>query len=88
MGENVSNVASGITEKTRNLIIDAKEQVNSVIASDKSIKQLDKEIEKVVEEMDTLSTFVEQTASSVLEMKSSIDEVADAAHRLQPLLMK
>ncbi len=82
MGENVSNVASGITEKTRNLIIDAKEQVNSVIASDKSIKQLDKEIEKVVEEMDTLSTFVEQTASSVLEMKSSIDEVADAAHRL------
>jgi ABC-type transport system substrate-binding protein/methyl-accepting chemotaxis protein len=82
MGENVSNVATGITEKTRNLIIDAKEQVNSVIASDKSIKQLDKEIEKVVEEMDTLSTFVEQTASSVLEMKSSIDEVADAAHRL------
>lgn len=82
MGENVSNVAYGITEKTRNLIVDAKEQVASVVASDASVKQLDKEIEKVVEEMDTLTSFVEQTASSILEMKSSIDEVADASHRL------
>ncbi|MFB3850515.1 MAG: ABC transporter substrate-binding protein [Acidobacteriota bacterium] len=82
MGENVSSVAFGITEKTRNLIADAKEQVASVSESNKSIKQLDKEIEKVVEEMDTLSGFAEQTASSVLQMKSSIEEVADAVHRL------
>lgn len=82
MGENVSSVAFGITEKTRNLIADAKEQVASVSESNKSIKQLDKEIEKVVEEMDTLTGFAEQTASSVLQMKSSIEEVADAVHRL------
>jgi ABC-type transport system substrate-binding protein len=82
MGENVSDVAGGITIKTRNLISDAKEQVSSVSQANKSIKQLDKEIETVVEEMDSLSNFAEQTASSVLEMRSSIDEVAEASHRL------
>ena len=47
-----------------------------------SIHQLDRDIEKVVESVDTLSSFTEETGSAILEMRASSEEVMASTHNL------
>jgi ABC-type transport system substrate-binding protein len=83
--ENVVVASGRISEKTRKLMVDAGEQVESTEVGRASVQQLDEEIEKVVMSVDALSGFTEQTSVSILEMRSSIEEVVEATHELSVL---
>lgn len=83
--ENVALASGRISEKTRKLMTDAGEQVQSTEVGRQSVQQLDQEIEKVVMSVDALSGFIEQTSVSILEMRSSIEEVVEATHELSIL---
>jgi len=80
--ENVAMASGRISEKTRRLILDAGEQVDSSETARESIRQLDEEIEKVVVSVDALSGYTESTGTAILEMQSSSEEVVSATHTL------
>lgn len=83
--ENVAVASGRISDKTRKLMTDAGDQVESTQIGRQSVQQLDQEIEKVVMSVDALSGFTEQTSVSMLEMRSSIEEVVEATHDLSVL---
>jgi len=80
--ESVSNASGSISDKTRALFREVQDQVSSVDEARVSMGQLDKDIEQVVENMDTLSSFSEETGSAVLEMRASSEEVMASTHHL------
>ena len=80
--ESVSTVSGGISDKTRVLFREVQDQVASVTEARDSIRQLDRDLEQVVEHVDGLSSFAEETGSAILQMRASSDEVLNSTHNL------
>ncbi len=80
--ESVSAASGSISGKTRVLFREVTDQVESVSAARDSIRQLDKDIEQVVDNVDNLSNFSEETGSAILEMRASSEEVLTSTHNL------
>jgi oligopeptide transport system substrate-binding protein len=80
--ESVSSASGNISDRTRGLFGEVRDQVASVDQAKTAIRQLDKDIEQVVENVDTLSNFAEETGSAFLEMRASSEEVMGSTHNL------
>ena len=80
--DSVSTASGSISDKTRALFREVQDQVSSVDKARESVHQLDRNIEQVVESVDTLSSFSEETGSAVLEMRASGEEVMASTHHL------
>ena len=84
--ESVSTASNQISEKTRRLFSDAKDELASLTDAGRGAHQLDDEIGRIVESVDRLSGFTERTSSAMLEMRASIEEVVNATHNLSDLV--
>jgi ABC-type transport system substrate-binding protein/ABC-type transporter Mla subunit MlaD len=84
--ESVSTASSQISDKTRNLFRDTREELESLTEAGRSAHQLEDEISRIVEGVDKLSGFTERTSSAMLQMRASIEEVVSATHNLSDLV--